>query len=380
MTAEQTDRDMSLAPTPVNAAPDDQYALGRRPFQGIPGIERFANGRLFATWYSCRQPDVEGDGYGEGHTNYCVLATSDDDGGTWRDPLAVVDPPGRVRAFDPCLWIDPLGRLWWFWAQSYELWDGRGGVWAVCCEDPAAPAPVWSAPRRLCHGIMMNKPTVLRDGTWLLPAAVWYRESFREDMSGPLATMRDWQYSNVIASVDRGETWERRGGADVPQRSCDEHMVVELGDGRLWMLVRTRYGIGQSFSHDQGRTWSPGEDSGLAGPNSRFFVRRLVSGRLLLVNHRVEPGQPRMRKDLTAYLSTDDGRTWQGGLVLDEREHVSYPDGVEADDGSIYIIYDWSRKAERQILMAVFTEEDILAGQCASAHARLRRTVSVPQG
>ena len=29
---------------------------------------------------------------------------------------------------------------------------------------------------------------------------------------------------------------------------------------------------------------------------------------------------------MTAYLSGDDGKTWGGGLLLDERERVTYPD------------------------------------------------------
>lgn len=362
----------------MNTSPDEQYDPASRPFQGIPGIERHRDGRLFATWYASREADVAGGGGGEGPTNYVMLGQSDDDGVTWRDPIAVIDPPGTVRAFDPCLWIDPQERLWWFWAQSYLHWDGRGGVWTVRCDAPGADRLVWTDPRRLCNGIMMNKPTVLRDGTWLLPAAVWKRDSFRPDMADQHPDMAAERFSNVVASTDQGKTWQLRGSADVPERTADEHMVVELDDGRLWMLVRTRYGIGQSFSSDAGATWSPGEDSGLPGPDSRFHIRRLRSGRLLLINHNVDPQQSKTRNNLTAWLSDDDASSWRGGLLLDAREAVSYPDAAEADDGSIYVIYDWNRITEKRILMAVFKEEDISAGQCVSDTARMRCVVSVP--
>jgi hypothetical protein len=33
-------------------------------------------------------------------------------------------------------------------------------------------------------------------------------------------------------------------------------MIVELRDGSLWMLARTKAGISESHSADQGRTWS----------------------------------------------------------------------------------------------------------------------------
>ena len=74
--------------------------------------------------------------------------------------------------FYPNLWHDPLGRMWLFWAQSESFFDGRSGVWAVTCMDSGTTAPDWSAPRRLANGIMMNKPTLLADGAWALPAAV----------------------------------------------------------------------------------------------------------------------------------------------------------------------------------------------------------------
>ncbi len=51
-------------------------------------------------------------------------------------------------------------------------------------------------------------------------------------------------------------------------------------------------------------------------PTSRFFVRRLKSGALLLVKH--GPLDKRVKREqLTAFVSDDDGKTWQGGLLLD---------------------------------------------------------------
>jgi hypothetical protein len=84
------------------------------------------------------------------------------------------------------------------------------------------------------------------------------------------------------------------------------------------------------------------------------------------------------RSHLKAYLSDDDGRTWYGGLLLDERETVSYPDGIEAEDGRIFIIYDRNRYTDSEVLMAAFAEQDILAGSCVSQDCRLRMVVSSP--
>jgi hypothetical protein len=74
-------------------------------------------------------------------------------------------------------------------------------------------------------------------------------------------------------------------------------------------------------------------------------------------------------------LSEDEGRTWYGHLVLDERSAVSYPDGIEDSDGRCYIIYDRDRSQAKEILMAVFTEGDVEAGKPISKLSRLKQVV-----
>ena len=78
------------------------------------------------------------------------------------------------------------------------------------------------------------------------------------------------------------------------------------------------------------------------------------------------------RERLMAFVSDDDGKTWQGGLMLDEREKVTYPDGVQAPDGTIYIIYDHNRTPNGAVLMATFREEDVRAGKPVTDKVRLR--------
>ena len=344
-----------LDPPRVLSAPGPEYADVCRRFQGIPGIERASTGRLWATWY--------GGGTGEDRFNYVLLATSFDGGISWSGPRLLIDPDGAgpVRAFDPCLWHDPAGRLWLFWAQGYEAHtDHRSGVWAVMTADSGLECPIWSLPQRICDGIMINKPTALSTGEWLLPVARWGRE----------------HSAGVVSTWDQGSSWRCLGRATVPDpgdRNADEHMIVERHDGTLWMLVRTNYGIGESFSADRGRTWSQVRKARIQHATSRFFVRRLRSGSLLLVKH--GPIDRRTdRSDLTAFVSGDDGHSWSGGLLLDDRAGVSYPDGIEAADGTIYVIYDYDRTGAKEILMMTFTETDVVRRLPGPKFA-LRRTL-----
>ena len=116
------------------------------------------------------------------------------------------------------------------------------------------------------------------------------------------------------------------------------------------IAVITSYSIHYTKLYE-GETWTQGEYSSLDGPGSRFFIRRLQSGRLLLINHKTiikeyKGKLAKMRSHLCAWLSYDEGKNWIGELLLDERENVSYPDGVESKDGSIYIIHDRDRYGE----------------------------------
>jgi len=341
-------------PTPAQAATN-------RGFQGIPSLAIAPGGRLWATWYAGVTP-------AEDRNNYVVLATSGDGGDTWEEVL-VVDPdgPGPVRSFDPELWIAPDGRLFWFWAQMDKgVHDTSLGVWAVETREPDADRPAWSTPRRIGDGVMMCKPIVLSTGEWVLPVSRWRTHDDSAEM---------------IVSIDAGRTWSRRGACDVPvkDRQYDEHLFVERNDGLLWLLVRTNYGIGESVSTDRGATWSELVPSTLPHPSARFFVRRLASGNLLLVKHG-PLAEKTGRSHLTAFISTDDGRSWGGGLLLDERTGVSYPDGQQSADGTVRIIYDHSRTGDREILMASFQETDVAAGKPVSGAVKLRQLVSQASG
>ncbi len=341
-----------------------KYQADKRIWQGIPGIEVTKNGRMFSAFYS--------GGTNEGIGNYAVLIKSDD-GINFSEPIAVAVPDTNHRAFDPCLWIDPLDRLWFIWAVEPDH-----AVWAVICDTPDADELIWSDERIIGHDVMINKPTVLTTGEWLFPMAIW------DNQWHPSGVKTDGEPgSYVYKTIDNGETFTVLGKADVPKRAYDEHMVIELDNAVLMMLVRTHYGIGVSYSYDRGKTWTAGMDSGLAGPCSRFCIRRLKSGRIILVNHYEFDG----RNNLTAMLSEDEGKTWKYRLLIDERDQVSYPDLKEATDGYIYITYDRERGSfrncfedveieAREILYAKITEADIINGSISTEDSRLKMVIN----
>ena len=82
---------------------------------------------------------------------------------------------------------------------------------------------------------------------------------------------------------------------------------------------------------------------------------------------------------MTAFVSENDGATWKGGLLLDERES-SYPDGIQAEEGTLFIIYDHQRytlnragkRGVGSVQIAVFGKEEVRAGKPVTDKMRLR--------
>ena len=341
------------------------FYADHRVWQGIPGIERTRKGRTFLCFYS--------GGTTEEYGNFAVIVRSED-GISYSEPVAAVWKPGDFRCFDPVLWIDPLHRLWFLW----NVMPGEE-VWASICEDPDAETLQWGPEFLVGRGILMNKPTVLSSGAWMFPIAIW-PFSIMNHLRAPGLLPEDEPGSFVWITEDQGKTFRRLGGVQHADQNCDEHMVLERNDGSIRMLIRTNYGIGEAHSTDQGVTWISDGDSGIRSPISRFFLRRLRSGRVLLIHHKDFTG----RNNLTAFLSEDDGRTFPYSLLLDERNKVSYPDAVEGEDGFLYVVYDRERgyprntleeayADAREILVAKITEEDILCGALCTEGSVLKR-------
>lgn len=352
---------LSLTCTFASAA--DPLGTRHHVWQGIPGLERTAKGRVFSSWFTGgpKEPSPE---------NLVLLCYSDDQAKTFTPPQIMAEPKSGTRCFDPTLWLDPKGRLWYIFNRGNKD-TAVHDVHARICDDPDASPPVFGSEFRVGYegpyAFRMNKPTVLSTGEWIMPVT-HATEPVLSWFAGPK------QLQGVGISTDEGKTWQLHGALKAPEWAL-ECMITELKDGRLWLLTRTGGGfLWESHSSDKGRTWTEAKASTIPNPGSRFFIRRLASGNLLLVNHHGFSGKT--RSHLTAQISTDDGHTWNNGLLLDERSGVSYPDGVQDHDGLIWITYDHDRQGVGEILLAKFREEDVIAGKNTSGAVSLQQTIS----
>lgn len=357
----------------------DRYLERNLNFTMTAGVERTPGGRIWNCAF----------GGEDGAKAYLFLTWSDDNGNTWSDVKFVVDGhddshPLPRRTTLGNLWTDPLGRLWLFFDQAMTVWDGRGGNWCAVCENPNDEKPVWSEPRYIGIGGTLNKPIVLSSGEWVLPVSVWSEGCFMHIPKGyqehPLRyaypELLDKWGAHTFVSVDQGKTWEQRGLVQCPHHQFDEQNYVELADGRLWMTIRTKKGMYECFSSDKGYTWTTPRYY-LPHPSTRHIMCRLSSGAILMVRHGNVYENTKHRCELRAFLSYDEGKTWKGNLLLDERSNISYPSGFQDKNGDIYVSYDYERYKCGTIYMAKFTEKDILNGRL-SRNSYLKKVIFQP--
>ena len=165
----------------------------------------------------------------------------------------------------------------------------------------------------------------------------------------------------VFYSDDDGHTWQRTmletvgphrvewPHAGVRWQNCAcEPSVVELDDGRLWMLMRTSQdNHHEAFSKDGGVTWTTPQPSRFYGTLTMPTLFRLNDGRLIVfwcnttplpeLDHATQPelndGERQGKSEdvftnrdaFHAAISGDDGETWIGfrEVLLSERRNDS---------------------------------------------------------
>lgn len=333
-----------------------EYNEKIRMFQGCPTIAVTKGGRIYCGWYS--------GGIGEPHMrNYNLLIYSDDQGKTWSKPLLVIPSSCtlKIHALDIQLFIDPDGALHVLWVQNnvlteeeplpklaknqpgvsadgYHFYDFKHSEWEVVCHNPDDYEPLFSEPRFLYNGFLRCKPTFLQNGDWLCFAYDQLTDCY-----------------GYYISHDSGKTFTHYYGAKKIDTFFDEGMAYQLDNGTIRMFARNHYGrLSECESKDNCITWSDTKLSDIVHADSRFFVKKLPSGRIILITN-----DDKARRKLSVSLSEDDGITWKYKKCIDQRDNLSYPD-ADFSDGKIYLTYDRGRTTEKEILFTSFSEDDII--------------------
>ena len=166
---------------------------------------------------------------------------------------------------------------------------------------------------------------------------------------------KSWIRSNII---DLGGIGHHSG--------VTEATVEQLQDGRLWLLMRTNWGtFWEAFSNDDGENWHTIRSTNIAASSAPGLLKRLKSGRLVLVwNRRFPEGDDHYqntggdnqwsevaasnhRDELSISFSDTDGKTWTPPRVIAKIDKdtpinpplkwISYPYVIEYNPGELWI-------------------------------------------
>ncbi|MCE5271913.1 exo-alpha-sialidase, partial [bacterium] len=257
------------------------------------------------------------------------------EGEGWSTPVEVADgvqsDTMRYPCWNPVLFQPIKGPLMIF----YKVGPDPVRWWGMLMTSKDG-GKSWSKPERLPDNILgpiKNKPVQLSSGEILCPSST--------ENAG-------WRVHFEIASAS-ADTWETVGPInDGNEFAAIQPTVFRHADGALQALCRTQQGvIAESWSHDNGKTWSAMEPTGLPNPNSGIDGVTLKDGRLLLVyNNSIQSRYP-----LNVAVSRD-GKRWSEVMTLEDQPgEYSYPAVIQSSDGMVHITYTYNRVAIKYVLL-----------------------------
>jgi len=316
----------------------------------IPGLATSNKGTLLAVF------DIRHDGGGDLPANIDVgLLRSTDEGATWSPMQTILDFDKNVAGSrgngvgDPTILVDrTTGAICVaaLWSQGNRGWHGSGPglapeetgqfVLTKSTDDGAT----WSPPVNITRQVKRPEWKLCfqgpgagiqtRDGKLIFPA------QFR-DAEGVA-------HSCFIVSRDHGERWEISPPALPDKPPTSEAQIVELPDGSLLLSMRDESRSGQrAWARWE---WSSKSDSGIDGqwsshwsavpdPTCMASLLQVPNGPLLFSN----PNSSTQRIALTIRSSTDGGRHWSDGRLLDPRGSM-YSCLTVTKKGHVAVLYE----------------------------------------
>jgi predicted neuraminidase len=292
-----------------------------------------SQGRLVAAWFG---------GTREKHPDVGIWVARHE-GGKWTTPVEVANgvesPSKRYPTWNPVLHQLSKGELLLF----YKVGPSPDTWWGMVMRSTDG-GKTWSKPERLPNDIagpIKNKAVELANGELLCPSST-------ED--------NGWRV-HFERTRDGGKTWQRTPsinlGNDGKEFGVIQPTVFFHPGNRLQTLMRNRQGnIVESWSNDNGKTWSPLAETALPNPNSGIDGVTLKDGRHLLVyNHTIRSG---MRRGALHVAVSVDGKIWQAALALENtkpQDEFSYPAVIQTRDGKVHITYTWNRKKVKHVVL-----------------------------
>ena len=198
------------------------------------------------------------------------------------------------------------------------------------------------------HGPVRGKPYLLADGSLLCPSSTEHNSDWRFHME----RLIDLEHPEL------GRSWQRFEPETQPYQVIQPTLLHQK-DGSLHAMFRSKNErIIESYSKDNGRTWTELSESKLPNNNSGIEALTLADGRhLLLYNHiggnRKDAKDGWGTRNVLNLAISDDGKTWKAAAIVEKEEkgEFSYPAMIQTSDGLIHMTYTWMRKKVKHVVV-----------------------------
>jgi predicted neuraminidase len=266
--------------------------------------------------------------------------------GKWSTPAIAtegyVNDSTRYACYNPVLFLAANGELLLFYkiGPNVQAWTG----WMKRSNDNGL---TWSNPEALPEGILgpiRNQP-VLADGLLICPSST--------EKGG-------WKV-HFEFTADNGKTWSKGPDLNDAKPITGIQPTILRHDAKtLQALCRSQNRtINETWSYDNGRTWSALKQTEMPNNNSGIDGITLKDGRHLLVYNNVKPPASEKegwggRSPLNIAISTD-GKNWVPYAILENEQgaEFSYPFIIQTADGKVHISYTWKRKKIKHVVLDV---------------------------
>ncbi|WP_425613674.1 exo-alpha-sialidase [Anatilimnocola sp. NA78] len=309
----------------------------------IPGLATSKAGTLLAVF------DIRHNGAQDLPADIDVgLLRSTDNGDTWGKQQTILDYDKTVAGSqgngvgDPTILVDrETGAIFVaaLWSQGNRAWHGSGPglkpseTGQFVLTKSTDDGLTWSPP--------INITSQVKDPAWRLcfqgPGAGLQTKDGKLVFPAQFRDAAGTPHSCFIHSSDHGDTWKISPAAIPDKPPTSEAQIAELDDGSLLLTMRDESRSGQRLWARWNWTTGAWSESWrvVPDPTCMASLLRHPHGELLFSN----PNSATKRIALTLRSSTDQGKTWTDGKLLDPRGCM-YSCLTTLSDGRIGILYE----------------------------------------
>lgn len=312
-----------------------EYIFGAAPFKQCHAatITELKDGSLQAAWFG---------GAFEGSPDVGIWTSVKKDN-SWSAPreiaTGVINDSLRYPCWNPVFFRSNNGIL----SLYYKVGPNPREWWGMVMQS-GDEGESWSLPQKLPAGILgpiKNKPIMLASGVILSPSSTETKNN-------------EW-HAHIERSTDGGKTWEKIGIDPQNRVKVIQPTLLLYAGGKIQALLRSNQNnIMESWSEDEGKTWSPLRKTRLMNPNSGIDAVTLGSGLQVLIYNPTQKGKDwaNGRNKLSIAVS-GDGKAWKEVVTLEDHPtgEFSYPSVIQTSDKTVHVVYTADRKSIKHVVL-----------------------------